>query len=414
MADLATMLASGAPLAADQVIEAMLTASATPDGVFDPGFDLLIPPISKADEVIGDSYMAQLVIARRLARGFDSKASGRAHLSLVDLLRGVKNNLRLENFPKPITAPLLLGGKSLRGHHWKLDCGGNERSKKISLPPPIEGDETSKLLAQVDGRFSFLGSNPDDIFEDFFVSDKFPLLKKSDIPTAAMAGHIGSRPSQQDYSLVIDVTLPTGLSVRLAMVADGHLKNGEYASKMGSWFFVKRFLENLLLHPQADIYDAGVQALRYADAKIQEIYEEAGTTFTAYVQAGDKKYLVHVGDSQAHFISDGGKDSKVTISHFGKRSGDYWMLRALGERNEKARRGSVILGEPDIYLPTVVAGGLLILSSDGVNGNLGEWALQNSDGSPQSVADAIIEGMLSFNDPHQDNMMALAIRHSKD
>ncbi len=291
-------------------------------------------------------------------------------------------------------------------------------------PAVLNGDPDAlgRILKGVRGamQFSHQGLIDSLVFSDIDVLG-LDLLKNVEVrpmPHIGMATHIGDRGYQQDMGFVLEATLPDGRRVRIAIVADGHYNQGDGASYLSISLFTIRFLSALISLPELEVSELIRFALLETDGEIQRLIEDGGSTFTAFVEVGDEKYIANIGDSRTLFLSPEKEYAQVTINHavwsyssFAGRHG-YAFLRDLGNRDgRKFASLTHLSAEPDIFVPaTPITGGLVFLVSDGIVPTI-EYDAYSKDpaASPQSVADRMIAMMLDKWIRNKDNMTAIVL-----
>ncbi len=189
---------------------------------------------------------------------------------------------------------------------------------------------------------------------------------------------------------------------RLLAVADG--MGGHAAGEVASAVAIAALAPLDQDSPGADPLDALRRAVDDAKAHLRDMVagdaalEGMGTTLTALLWAGTRLGLVHVGDSRAYLLRDGGLSQ---ITH------DHTLVQALIDEGrltaEEARyhpQRSVMLRtldgrevELDLSVREVRAGDRYLLCTDGLSGVVSEATLRDSLllADPQEVVDRLVE-----------------------
>ncbi len=205
---------------------------------------------------------------------------------------------------------------------------------------------------------------------------------------------------------------------RLLAVADGMggAAAGEVASSevLGS---IVRLDEDV---PGADLLTLLGDAVQGANDRLRQMVEEdpqlegMGCTLTAMLWTGQRMGLVHVGDSRAYLLRDGGL-VQITQDH-------TWVQRLVDEGRitpEEAEthpqrsllmraldgRGQV---EPDLSIREVRAGDRYLICSDGLSGPVSHQTLQDTLGSyyaPEQTVQELIQLALRGGGP--DNITCI-------
>lgn len=232
--------------------------------------------------------------------------------------------------------------------------------------------------------------------------------KNENSPTdIATEKRLGGRPYQQDYAHFKDKDLPAGVK-KIALVCDGHGKEGGKASKFGAQFFEAKLEDILRKTPNISMEQAIKQAVRYADQQLIEKFPDGGTTLSGVVIIEGKAYVVNIGDSKGYYLSPDGQIRKVTKDHNRADIGKPNVLtRSLGDGSGKDA-GSPVTAEPDIFVVDIQKGGKFVFGSDGLRNTDSEIGEIASGKSPQEAAKALIQRQNEIS-PDGDNAIALVI-----
>ena len=364
----------------------------------DGAYDFLGNLVMEDNHILGESFHSQLALARRF-RNSDTRKAKTAQLSLSDLVSGFREKwegvLKKERFECfALAADSVEQARKVlqRGSYWRLSDVVPEAGPRNLEPLP---------------------RNPLHI--------DTPQVRLATVPlTMAFVQHIGDKTKQQDKVLTFEGILPDERKTVISIVADGYYSLGDIASATAVQTFVQQFFAELLFHPHQVVPQSILNAVQFADKKVQEEIPErklGGTTFVAYIQVGSEKYIMNIGDSRAYFLADSGEYAQVSIDHSTWALGrgryspiHYAPIRRLAVRVPVEKEG-ITLGEPDIFVPTQEISGHVFLFSDGVEGLLGKYALgPEQKNSLQQAVDLIIKAMLT--EKKLDNLSASVIRVS--
>lgn len=376
MSQLSTLLVLPQPIIAEGICRAIL---ADPPESLDDSYDSLGEALVGLDLMSGESFQSQLAMMRRLTLQDDLPNLKIARNSLMEIVWGLRWKWE-KSFREALAEKRCRRTKiETRGSFWKWEKNWRE--------PSVASESLEHRPAET--------------------IDATADLKKSAVALAQ-----GGRTSQQDRALAFDGILPNGISFSLSIVADGCGPMGDSAAETAVQSFAAKLFEEILFHYQHSLMEAVLVALRFADRQIVEKARDlGGAVFTAYVQVGDEKYIVNVGDSEAWFLSDDGEYTKVTISNSSRDFGRYIPVRLLGWRYPPEEEGAYVLGEPDIFVPTQAMSGLLFLFSDGIDGSIGE---QVARAFPHyqldRMAKEIIQMMSGLKNPERLDNMAVSVR----
>ncbi|WP_460343324.1 MerR family transcriptional regulator [Actinoallomurus acanthiterrae] len=189
---------------------------------------------------------------------------------------------------------------------------------------------------------------------------------------------------------------------RLLAVADGVGGSGGDLASAAAVDALKP-LETLAV-PAEDLLGALADAVDEADRTIGEIVAsapagETGTTLTALLWSGSRLALVHIGDTRAYLVRDGGlfqithdhtyvqsliDEGRLTVEEAASHPQRSLLVRALTGTGET---------RPDLSMHGAMAGDRYLLCSDGLStvvpaGSLRE-VLTGSDGPQQVLEDLI-------------------------
>ena len=193
---------------------------------------------------------------------------------------------------------------------------------------------------------------------------------------------IGGREEQQDFIMTRSEGLPSGIKT-IAIVADGHRKDGQKASRFAAQYFENKLTDILTKAPSLPMEQAIRQAVKFAHKQLLTLTPEGGTTLNAVIQVKDKAYVVNVGDSKTHLVR-GAEVKKITTDHNlgGERANV--LTKSLGD-------GGKLSATPDIFPVDLKEGDRLILSCDGLKLARGQIGLLNAGRSPSEAAEALIQ-----------------------
>jgi len=244
------------------------------------------------------------------------------------------------------------------------------------------------------------------------ISDKKE-AKPVDIPHIAQKQILGGRPEQQDYTRATEKNLPEGLD-SIAILADGHGKDGGKASKLGAQFFEAQLIEIIKNNPTMSMETAIKKAVEFADAQVIKSTPDAGTTIAAVIKSKGKTYVVNVGDSRVHQISQDGTFKQLTRDHRWAARGegtykyDLQLYRTLGNGKQRRLSNGEMSAEPDItVLENLPPGTRLVLSSDGMRLTKEEMIGLVKGKSAQEGVDGLLN-IMSRKDP-SDNVSAVVV-----
>jgi len=255
------------------------------------------------------------------------------------------------------------------------------------------------------------------------------------ISVAARTDRGRVRKNNQDSIYTGSLTLASGTSARLCLVADGMggARAGEHASRMAAEA-ARAQLEHDAAR-QSPVDDAAWQKLlRQATATAnRRVYDEArqdrsrdgmGTTLTIAVITGDRLHLASVGDSRAYLFNgggvteDGALTAQLTSDHslvarlvdIGQITQD--QARVHPQRNILYR---TIGTDPSVAIDTrsehLEPGDVVLLCSDGLfnhvtDDELGQIVLQQPD--PERAADVLVA--LANERGGRDNISVVLVR----
>ena len=193
---------------------------------------------------------------------------------------------------------------------------------------------------------------------------------------------IGGREEQQDFIMTRSEGLPPGIKT-IAIVADGHKKEGQKASRLAAQYFESKLVSILTKAPSLPMEQAIRQAVKFAHKQLLALTPEGGTTLNAVIQVKDKAYVVNVGDSKTHLVR-GAEVKKITTDHnLGGEQANV-LTKSLGD-------GGKLSATPDIFPVDLKEGDRLILSCDGLKLAPGQIGLLNAGRSPREAAEALIQ-----------------------
>jgi protein phosphatase len=198
--------------------------------------------------------------------------------------------------------------------------------------------------------------------------------------------------------------------------AGGH-QNGEQASAIASRM-VADAVNAQIFQPMLAAADEGdmppdlppiaeimTEALKAADALIQQRVPDGGTTLTAAALIGDLVHIAHVGDSRAYALIPGANDEESRLEQLTRDHSVAKRLEEIGQitreeadHHPEASRLWKILGltdnlEPDIITRRLPPGSRLMLCSDGLWNMVPEEeiiAVLSTSALPQEAADLLI------------------------
>lgn len=270
---------------------------------------------------------------------------------------------------------------------------GEAVAQMIGLEQKINSGKNSSALASElieEGNKIKNGNNPD---AGFVVKELKRLLDETreDIgqnevenPVSKIGAKqtIGGREEQQDFILTKNERLPRGIKA-IAIVADGHKKEGQKASRFAAQHFESKLVDILTKASSLPMEQAIRQAVQFAHKQLLTLTPEGGTTLNAVIQFKDKAYVVNVGDSKTHLIR-GAEAKKITTDHnLGGEEANV-LTRSLGD-------GGKLSTTPDIFRVDLKEGDRLVLSCDGLRLTPGQIGLQIAGRSPREAAEALIQ-----------------------
>ncbi|WP_244943169.1 Stp1/IreP family PP2C-type Ser/Thr phosphatase, partial [Streptomyces inhibens] len=195
---------------------------------------------------------------------------------------------------------------------------------------------------------------------------------------------------------------------RLLAIADG--MGGQAAGEVASSEVISTLVQLDDDVPGSDILTSLGTAVQRANDQLRVMVEEdpqlegMGTTLTALLWTGQRLGLVHVGDSRAYLLRDGGL-TQITQDH-------TWVQRLVDEgriTEEEATThpqrsllmralGSGDHVEPDLSIREVRAGDRYLICSDGLSGVVSHQTLE--------------ETLASYHGPHEtvQELIQLALR----
>lgn len=177
------------------------------------------------------------------------------------------------------------------------------------------------------------------------------------------------RPSNQDTAYA---------GTRLLAVADGFGPAGAPAS--GAAVEALRFLDAEEL-PAGNVLNLLEEAVRGATEAVRDVAGpgENGTTLTALLWTGSKLALVHIGDSRAYLLRDGGL-FRITHDHSVVQSlvdeGRLTPEEAGTHPQRSMLLKALTVGTPDLKLHDAHRGDRYLLCSDGLTGVVPEQRIR--------------------------------------
>ena len=239
---------------------------------------------------------------------------------------------------------------------------------------------------------------------------------------------LGSREEQQDsfgFSDfgATDFVAHAGI---LAVLADGMggMQGGAEASRIAVSTFLSEYTKK---EPDESIPDALRRALSNSNESVCEAADamglgsEMGTTLVAAVVCEDHLYWVSSGDSRL-YIQRRGKLKQLTHDHdYGAQLDELHRQGKIGEEERASHSDrdalTSFLGLPELTLidqhPRPVKlhhGDRLMLCSDGLYRSLSSEEIAARLGaSPQEAAEALVEGAIAKDLPHQDNTTVMVV-----
>ncbi|WP_428934538.1 MerR family transcriptional regulator [Streptomyces sp. ACT015] len=226
---------------------------------------------------------------------------------------------------------------------------------------------------------------------------------------AHLVTHLSSHPSRKDTTvlelryrahsdrgLVRPANQDTAYAgTRLLAVADGHGPTGGPASDAA--VEALRFLDTAQA-PAGDVLDLLQDAARAAAEAVLGISggEASGTTLTALLWTGSALALVHVGDSRAYLLRDGGL-FRVTHDHSVVQSlideGRLTPEEAASHPRRALLVKDLTTGAPDLRLHEARRGDRYLLCSDGLHGVVPDHRLRElltAGADPDAAVSALV------------------------
>ncbi|MFJ9115859.1 MerR family transcriptional regulator [Streptomyces sp. NPDC102394] len=195
------------------------------------------------------------------------------------------------------------------------------------------------------------------------------------------------RPANQDTAYA---------GARLLAVADGFGPAGGPAS--GAAVEALRFLDTGEL-PAGDVLNVLQEAVRGATEAVQDVADDTarnGTTLTALLWTGSRLALVHVGDSRAYVLRDGGL-FRITHDHTVVQSlideGRLTPEEAASHPQRSLLLKALGTDAPDIALRDAAAGDRYLLCSDGLPGVVPDALIRtvlSGDRTPDEAARTLV------------------------
>jgi PPM family protein phosphatase len=193
---------------------------------------------------------------------------------------------------------------------------------------------------------------------------------------------------------------------RLLAVADGMGAAGDRAS--AAVIDALRPLESApvpageLLNALSDAVSAATSSLRDLTGSDPEL-AGSGSTLTAMLWSGSRLALVHIGDSRAYLLRDGGlfqithdhsvvqsmiDAGRLTPEEAASHPQRALLLKALGARAEAAA--------PDLSLHDARAGDRYLLCSDGLTSAVPAATIRETLTAPGSVPEEVLQQLISL------------------
>lgn len=210
----------------------------------------------------------------------------------------------------------------------------------------------------------------------------------------------------------------------LFIVADGmggHQK-GEVASSLSARVAASSILQNVYLPyltndqnaQNRPLNEALVTAVENANATVQELVPEGGTTLTAALVMGNNAYIAHVGDSRAYILKQD-TIKQITQDHslakrleeLGQATAEEVMhvqnvlYKAIGQGDKL---------EVDTYIQHLPDGASLLLCSDGLWGLVKDENIKDvliSASTPQEACERLIA--VANENGGRDNITAIIV-----
>ncbi|MFE9449561.1 MerR family transcriptional regulator [Streptomyces sp. NPDC006739] len=198
------------------------------------------------------------------------------------------------------------------------------------------------------------------------------------------------RPANQDTAYA---------GARLLAVADGCGPAGAHASSAA--VEALKFLENT--EPAAgsvlNLLEDAVQGASQAVRDVAAGSEEVGTTLTALLWTGSRLALVHIGDSRAYLLREGGlfrithdhtvvqsmiDEGRLTPEEAAAHPQRALLLKALGAGTTAGTTAA-----PDLKLHDALPGDRYLLCSDGLTGVVAEERIQGLLSAPATPDEAV-------------------------
>ncbi|MFJ9723121.1 MerR family transcriptional regulator [Streptomyces sp. NPDC101209] len=224
-----------------------------------------------------------------------------------------------------------------------------------------------------------------------FLVEHLSTPKRKDTPMLELRYYAHSdrglvRPANQDTAYA---------GARLLAVADGFGPAGGPAS--GAAVEALRFLDTDEL-PAGDVLNVLEEAVRGATEAVQDVADTArnGTTLTALLWTGSRLALVHVGDSRAYLLRDGGL-FRITHDHTVVQSlideGRLTPEEATSHPQRSLLLKALGTDAPDIALRDAAAGDRYLLCSDGLPGVVPDAVIRtvlSGDRTPDEAARTLV------------------------
>ena len=191
---------------------------------------------------------------------------------------------------------------------------------------------------------------------------------------------------------------------RLLAVADGLGPGGDVASES-----VIRALRPLEAAESAsDLLNALSDAVSTATAGLRELTESdpefagSGSTLTAMLWSGSQLALVHIGDSRAYLLRDGGL-FQITHDHSVVQSlidaGRLTPEEAMSHPQRSLLLRALSAGEdgqPDVSLHDAAAGDRYLLCSDGLTSVVPVAVIRETLSEPESAPDGVVRRLIEL------------------
>jgi serine/threonine protein phosphatase PrpC len=203
------------------------------------------------------------------------------------------------------------------------------------------------------------------------------------------------RPANQDTAYA---------GARVLAVADGFGSGGAPAS--GAAVEAFKFLDDEPL-PAGSVLNLLEDAVQGATEAVREVAgptDEVGTTLTAMVWTGSQLALVHIGDSRAYLLRDGGlfrithdhtvvqsmlDEGRLTPEEATVHPQRTLLLKALTGGGPASTPAAAPASVPDVRLHDARAGDRYLLCSDGLSAVVSEDTLKETLTTTPEPADAV-------------------------